>query len=176
MGLKRIWKIAELIDYYYVRWKSAHFSFLLDPNMVHFYSSNQKSCFLGCKMAFSSKNGSSGWGWNLSQNTQKMTIVGFQNDTKPLLLTEIELRRCICVAHIPGYQNNTLETILGLLLALVGWFKKNHQNHPFIFCSRNKNRPCRGPTKSWIGLILNEHIRVSQFRSFSEFFETHIKS
>ena len=45
VGLKNFWKIAELIDYYYDRTKSDHFSFWLGPYMVHFYSANQKSRF-----------------------------------------------------------------------------------------------------------------------------------
>ena len=124
------------------------------------------------KMAFSSKNGSSGGCWNLSQNTQKMTIFGFKNGTESLLHTEIELRRCICVAHIPGYQNNTPETILepGLeggarffkkclkspILAhfwsfLTIWTTcepcKPHENGA-IFISKMKSRPYGGPTRS----------------------------
>ena len=76
-------------------------------------------------MAFSPKNASF-WGrQNLPQNTPKLTILGFKNDTKSLLLAEIELRRCFCVAHIPGYQNNTLETILEPLLAAGSIFRKN---------------------------------------------------
>ena len=67
-----------------------------------------------------------------TQNTQKMTIFGFKNDTKSLLLTEIELRRCICVAHIPGYQNNTLETIVELLLAQVGRFFEKLPKSPIL--------------------------------------------
>ena len=93
--------------------------------MVHFYSANQKSCFFRGKMAFSSKNGSSGGGWNLPQNTPKLTICCFKNGTKSLLLAEIELRRCFCVAHNPGYQNNTLETILEPSLGEVVDFSKN---------------------------------------------------
>ena len=132
VGLKNFWKIAELIDYCYVRSKSAHFNFWLDLYMVHFYSANKKSCFFRGKMAFSSKTGSFGGAGICPKIPKKWQVFGFKNDTKPLLLPEIELRRCIYVEHIPGSQNNTLETILELLLAPVGRFLKKSPKSPML--------------------------------------------
>ena len=81
-------------------------------------------------MALSTKNASF-WGRSAcSQNTQKSTILGLKNDTKSWLLIEIGLRRCCCVAHIPGYQKNTLESILEPLLDVGDrFFKKWPTSH-----------------------------------------------
>ena len=119
MGSQKILKNSGIGRLRYALSKSAHFSFWLEPYIHFFLFLKKKSCFFRGKRAFSSKNASF-WGrQNLPQNTPKLTILGFKNGTKSLLLAEIELRRCFCVAHIPGYQNNTLETIL---LAAVGRF------------------------------------------------------
>ena len=46
-GSQKNLKKSGIESLWCARSKAAHFSFWLDPYMVHFYSANQKSCFLG---------------------------------------------------------------------------------------------------------------------------------
>ena len=92
--------------------------------------------------------------------------------------TQIHLRSSICVSNadaVPFFKakNRHFLGILGQIPAPPEEpFLDENTILPLkstIFCSRNKNGLCRGPTKSkkWV---------VYQFRYFSEIFETHIKS